>query len=59
MLSQKDPNAIGIEMVLTESMKYRSLFRDPASSSKHISILEIDITALATTLFVFQKHQNN
>jgi hypothetical protein len=45
----KVPNVIGTEMAFTECMRYHSFFRDPALSSKHIMILEKDITTLATT----------
>jgi hypothetical protein len=55
LLSQQDPNATGIEMVVTESMKYHSFFfKDAALSYKHTTILKNDIIALATPYLCFR-----
>jgi hypothetical protein len=51
----KVPNSIRTKMALIGCMRYHSFLR----YSKHTIILEKDITTLATTLFMLEKHQHN
>jgi hypothetical protein len=48
-----------MEMALIGCMMYHSFLRYLALSFKHTTVLEKEIAALATTLFLLQKHQNN
>jgi hypothetical protein len=48
-----------MEMALTWCMMHHSFLRDPAISFKHTTVLEKEITPLATTLLLLEKHQNN
>jgi hypothetical protein len=50
---------IGTKMLIIECMRYHSFLIDHILSSKHIIVLEKVLIALATTLVMFQKHQNN
>jgi hypothetical protein len=56
LIELKVPNVIGTEMAFTECMRYHSFLKDPTLSSKHTTVLEKDIRALATTLNMLQKH---